>query len=209
MKQSEKDRIIDRYNKRIQQYGNNINALASGTEERRNLRFQILTEIGIGESDSVLDLGCGYGDYYGYLKKHFDNFGYTGIDINPNLIEFARERYKNVDFKVMDIQNESPGESDFIVSTSCFNLKLSDTSNYDFIEDIMKSCFRTAKKGVAIDFLTSYVDFKGNEEEAFYYEPEKVFRIAKSISKRVALRHDYPLFEFCIYLYPDFKGWSK
>jgi len=23
----------------------------------------------------------------------------------------------------------------------------------------------------------------------------------------VQLRHDYPLFEFCVYLLPDFTGW--
>lgn len=209
MKESDKQKIIKRYNDRIEKFGNNISALASGTEERRNLRFRILTEIGINEADSVLDLGCGYGDYYLYLKKRYKNFSYMGIDINQNLIDFARKRFEEVNFKVLDIQNESPGRFDYVVSTSCFNLNLGETSNYDFIEDILKKSYNAANKGVAIDFLTSYVDFKGNAEEAFYYEPEKIFKIAKSISKRVCLRHDYPLFEFCVYLYPDFEGWSK
>lgn len=209
MNKKDKARIIDRYNERIERFGNNINALASGTEERRNLRFGILTDVGVKSGDSVLDLGCGYGDYYLFLKNRFESFKYLGIDINPKLIEFATNRFSAADFKVLDIQTEEPGRFDYVVSTSSFNLKLSESSNYDFVEDILKKSFDVGRKGVAVDFLSSYVDFKGNPDEAFYYEPEKLFRIAKSITKRVMLRHDYPLYEFCIYLYPDFKGWAK
>lgn len=208
MNEEEKKRINERYNKRIAVHGNNIKALASGTEERRKMRFDVLTEIGIEKNSSVLDLGCGYGDYYQYLQQNQFLCNYTGIDINENLINFARNRFPETNFKVLDIQNENPGDFDFVVSTSCFNLQLSGESNYNFIEDIFRKCYAVAKKGVAIDFLSSYVDFKGNPEEAFYYEPERVFKIAKSITKRVDLRHDYPLFEFCIYLFPDFKGWG-
>ncbi len=208
MNSDDKKRIIERYNKRILDHGNTIDSLASGTEERRKIRFEILTEVGIKENDSVLDLGCGYGDYFSYLKNNIGKCNYLGIDINENLIDFAKKKFPEAQFSVLDIQNENPGRFDYIVSTSCFNLKLSNESNYDFIEDLLKKAYANADKGMAIDFLSSYVDFKGNPKEAFYYEPEKIFKIAKSISKRVCLRHDYPLFEFCIYIFPDFKGWS-
>lgn len=209
MNETDKKKIIDRYNQRINQIGATFEALASGTEERRNTRFNVLKQVGIETGDSVLDLGCGFGDFYDYLLKRGINTNYTGIDINPLLIEHASKKYPNSNFKVLDIQKEDPGSFDYVVSTSCFNLKLTGFSNYEFIEDIFNKCYKFAKKGVAIDFMTSYVDFKGNANEAFYYEPEKLFKIAKSITKRVSLRHDYPLFEFCIYLYPDFQGWHK
>ena len=32
-------------------------------------------------------------------------------------------------------------------------------------------------------------------------DPEWVFGLGKSLSKRVALRHDYMPFEFCVYIY--------
>jgi SAM-dependent methyltransferase len=209
MQDADKNRIISRYNERLTKFGPSIEALASGNEERRNMRFSVLKEIGISKGDSVLDLGCGFGDLYNFLKLQGLRVNYTGIDINPALIDHARKQYADAEFKVLDIQNEDPGKFDYIVSTSCFNLKLLNEDNYGFIENLMKRAYSFAKKGVAIDFLTSYVDFKGNPEEAFYYSPEKVFEISKSITKRVCLRHDYPLFEFCIYMYPDFKGWSE
>ena len=55
--------------------------------------------------------------------------------------------------------------------------------------------------------MTAYVDFR--EDRLFYYSPEEIFRFSKTLTKRVLLRHDYPLFEFTVYLYKDFAGWKK
>ena len=56
-----------------------------------------------------------------------------------------------------------------------------------------------SKKGVAMDFLSTYVDYK--TKGTFHTSPEHIFKIAKKLSKRVAIRHDYLPFEFCVYLY--------
>lgn len=211
MSLSDKDRIIDRYNKRIEQFGNTIQALASGNEERRQMRFQVLFDCGIKKGDRILDLGCGFGDFYQFLNAKLGegNFSYTGIDINAKIIEGAKEKFPSVDFRTLDILEDGLNEQfDYIVSTSSFNLKLNELDNYAFIKNIFTTCYNAATKGVAIDLLSEYVDFKSSEE-AFYYKPERVFSEAKTITKRVMLRHDYPLFEFCIYLYKDFKGWAS
>lgn len=209
MNENDKLRIIERYNERLKKFGVGIEALASGSEDRRKIRFQNLLDVGVKEGDHIIDLGCGFGDLLQYCRDEKLNVRYTGIDINPNLIEAARKRFPDADFRVADITFDSLDVADFVVSTSCFNLKLRHQDNYEFAEKILNSAYKLARKGVAIDFLTSYVDFKGNAEEAFYYEPEKVFSLAKRITKRVTLRHDYPLFEFCVYLFPDFTGWQK
>lgn len=209
MNKSDKARIIERYDERLKTYGATIEALASGSDDRRKMRFSVLSDIGIRDGDSVLDLGCGFGDLFAYFKEIGLNVRYTGVDINPTIIENAKIRFSEADFRVVDIQEASIEKFDYVVSTSSFNLKLLNEDNYIFIESILDKCYNIATKGVAIDFLSSYVDFQGNPEQAFYYSPEKMFGIAKSITKRVCLRHDYPLFEFCLYMYPDFQGWSK
>lgn len=211
MSLSDKERIIERYNKRIAKFGNTIEALASGSDERRSMRFQVLMDCGIQKGDKILDLGCGFGDLYKFLQNALgdDGFEYVGIDINSTIIEGAKERFPDVDFRVLDILEDKMEERfDYIVSTSSFNLKLSDTDNYTFAQKMFEKCYEYSNKGVAIDFLTEYVDFRSSED-AFYYSPERLFSIAKGITKCVMLRHDYPLFEFCVYLYQDFKGWAK
>lgn len=210
MNPKDKNKIIDRYSKRLEKHGATIEALASGKEERRQLRFQILSEIGIQPGDTILDLGCGFGDLIPFLENTLgkDRFQYIGVDINEKLVAVAKQRFPSYHFIVKDILEEPLTEKcDYILSTTCFNLRLEFEDNYEFVEKLLKECYGNARKGIAIDFLSSYVDFRV-VEEAFYYEPEKIFTIAKKMTKRVNLRHDYPLFEFCIYLYPDFKGWQ-
>jgi ubiquinone/menaquinone biosynthesis C-methylase UbiE len=209
MNENDKQRIIERYNERLRKFGVGIDALASGSEERRKIRFQNLLDIGVRSGDHIIDLGCGFGDLLQYCRSENLEIRYTGIDINPNLIEAARKRFPDAEFRVADITADPMENADYVLSTSSFNLKLQHQDNYEFAERIMSSAYKLASKGVAIDFLTSYVDFKGNPEEAFYYEPEKVFSSAKRITKSVTLRHDYPLFEFCVYLFPDFAGWQQ
>ncbi len=43
----------------------------------------------LSPGDRVLDIGCGPGDWLGYLPE----VDYTGIDFNPEYIEAARERW--------------------------------------------------------------------------------------------------------------------
>ena len=209
MKNKDKQKIINRYNKRLEEHGFSIKALASGNDERRNLRFKILSEVGIQDGDTVLDLGCGFADLHTFFAERKTKINYIGIDINDQIVKLANEKMQGVDIRVLDILNDTiPEKIDYIVSTSSFNNKLFEETNYEFVESLLIKCQSIAQKGIAIDFLSSYVDFRLNDD-VFYYEPEKIFSIAKKITKKVCLRNDYELFEFCLYMYPDFKGWAK
>ena len=208
MHPEDKNHLIESYNARVRRFGVSIRALSSGTEERREIRFKVLTEVGLAPGDTVLDLGCGFGDFYLYCQRNSLDIRYTGIDINPLLIEKARERTPGINVAVKDIQTDAIDPHDFVVSSSCFNLALKHGDNYTYIEDILRRCYAIARKGVAVEFLSDYVDYR-TDEEVFHYSPERVFSIAKKITKRVCLRHDYPLFDFCVYLFPDFKGWGN
>lgn len=207
MKNTDKEWINKRYSERLTKEGDTYEALRTGPWERRELRFSIISEIGIQSGDSVLDVGCGYGDFYDYLNRQGVDVKYTGFDINPDFIDIAQGKYPGQQFELKDIINEDYEKYDWIISSSCFNLKLQAQDNYEFIEQILTSAYAHANKGVALDLFTDYVDFK--MDNMFYYSPEKVFTMGKRISKRVCLRHDHPMFEFCIYLYPDFLGWAN
>jgi hypothetical protein len=56
-----------------------------------------------------------------------------------------------------------------------------------------------SSKGVAVNFLSSYVDYELDRN--FHFAPEKAFSLAKKLTRFVTLRHDYPLYEFTLYLY--------
>lgn len=208
MDETDKALIQERYKERLRQFGPGIQALASGTEARRAIRFDVLAEIGIKEGSSVLDVGCGLADFYSYLSSQGVNVAYTGIDIVPELIVEARTAHPDLDLQVRDLQEDPfPAASfDYVVCSQVFNLRLAEGKNEAIVKDMMRLMFSAARQGVALDLLTSYVDFR--QEHLHYYKPEAVFSYAKQLTRRVTLRHDYPLFEFCVYLYPNFAGWS-
>jgi SAM-dependent methyltransferase len=210
MDERDKQMINERYTKRLQQYGDDIKTMASGTIERRRVRFDVLSQVGDMNGASVLDIGCGFADYYQYLKDRGIKAKYTGYDINEELIRICREKYPEASFEVKDVQNDRIDKKyDFVISSQTFNNKLQYDDNEKVIRDVLKKAYDicTDRGGVAIDMITSYVDFK--EEKLHYYKPEEIFSYCKALTKRVVLRHDYPLFEFVVYIYKDFKGWRK
>jgi SAM-dependent methyltransferase len=204
----DKQRIVARYDERLAAHpDDDVQALAVGADGRHAMALQCLVDVGIASGCSVLDVGCGLGGLYVHLTQTGLDCAYTGYDINAQLVERACERHPAATFEVRDILEEDFPKFDFIVSSSSFNLALEHEDNYSFIARMLETMHAHATQGVAVDLMTSYVDFR--RPEAFYYEPERVFSLAKKITKRVTLRHDLPLFQFCVYLYPDFEGWRR
>lgn len=197
----DKQEIIQRYNKRLDEFGSDPSALAGGNAAHRDIRYKLLTEVLDLTGKNVLDLGCGFGGFHEYLVNNEFDCEYTGYDINQGVINIAKDKYPEARFEVKDILEDDFPEFDVIVSSSSFNNKLKELDNYSFIKLILEKCYLHAKEAVAVDFLTSYVDY--THDYAFYYAPEELLRIAKTITRRVTLRHDYPLFEQCLYLYKD------
>ena len=200
--------IIERYTERHHRMGGTVGALGSGTTEHQTIRYKVLSGIGDMGGRRVLDVGCGFGGFYDYNRHMNEPMIYTGIDIVPSLLQEAASRHPEAHFMEMDILDlPDDMETDYVVSSQAFNNKLMFSDNWDLLKEVLAKCFRIARQGVAIDMISSHVDFR--EDRLYYYDPCEVFGFCKTLTKRVQLRHDYPLFEFCVYLYPDFKSWRN
>lgn len=76
----------------------------------------------IQPSDSILDIGCGWGRLLDLLPEGW-NEEYLGIDISPDFIKIAREKYPERSFGVGDVRtlplvSESTGYSHYVVEDS-------------------------------------------------------------------------------------------
>jgi len=199
MNKKDKQAIIRYYNENLEKYGYSPKTLG-WLKNRHYVRYRVLSEIGNLNNCSILDVGCGFGDLYGFLIKKGLNIRYTGYDINENFIKIAKRVYPNARFEVKDIEEDKINDKfDWVFSCGIFNIKISD--NKSFIQNMLKRMFELCNKGVAADFMSSYVDI---EREGLYYaKPEEIFKFCKTLSRRVLLRHDYMPFEFCVYIYKD------
>jgi ubiquinone/menaquinone biosynthesis C-methylase UbiE len=197
------------YKNRIEQADSNIEILSSGTNKRRNTRFQVLTQVGIQKNDSILDIGCGLADFKAYLDEQEIDINYTGVDISSDLISKAKDQKPQEKLEVRNFLTQPFPENsfDYVVSSQVLNLNIEGMDNKELAKKFLKEALSIAKKGVAIDFTTNYVDFK--EDYLYYHSPEELFTYAKSLTKRVSLIHSYEAYEFTLYLYNDFQPWSK
>ncbi len=91
---------------------------------QKTAALEILSRIGGGKFNKVLEVGCGTGNYTVLLKKHLKEARITAIDISPKMIEIAKNKLQdeNVEFIVGDAESESFSgkQYDLITSNACF-----------------------------------------------------------------------------------------
>jgi len=193
--------ISETYNKMLNSGANDAERVGWGSVDSQKKRFRVLTEIGNLDNNSILDVGCGLGAYFDYIHEMHSNLLYTGIDINPNMIQEAQQRHSDIEFIhtniIADTHALSGRKFDYVFLSGALNLS-ADKHN-STVESIMKEMFLLANKGVAINFLSVFSDYLTPGE--YYCNPIDILQLAFSITKKVTLRHDYMPHDFTIYLY--------
>ncbi len=173
-------------------------------EESQFRRFHELMRVADDEQSesrfSILDFGCGYGGMLDYLQPVYgERISYTGYDLSQAMIDEAKVKYAN---RGEFTQELNPSKNwDYLVASGVFNVK-QDRSNaewLDYILQVLEDFHRMSTKGFAFNVLTSYSDFEYMRDYLYYAEPELLFtHCKKQFSRKVALLHDYPLYEFTI-----------
>lgn len=204
-KTSRPDKKISReyYNSKLTEYAQDVRALGWGNIRSQEIRFRVLSEIGDFKDKSILDVGCGFGDFYGFLKRVAYVKSYLGIDIHQKMLDEARKRYPEAKFEIKDILEDSNNDKfDYIVASGIFGLE---TINWDEITQKMISrMYELSNVGVSVNFLSSFTN-RQTPPHAHYANPLDMLNyIIKNLSTRVTLRHDYMPNDFTIYIYKPF-----
>jgi SAM-dependent methyltransferase len=200
VRQSDRKKLDEYYGEKLKTYGNDARSLG-WTPGGRKARFGALAGIGELTGSSVLDVGCGFGDFYGYLRERGIQTDYTGIDINADFITIAMEKYPEVRFEVADFEERGVnGTFDWAFAAGIFTIRLSD--NETFVKNMLTRMFDCCRKGFAADFLRpAYGDAAG--DTYWRPQPEDIVKICRGLSKRIILRCDYMADEFCVYVYKN------
>jgi len=171
---------------------------------RQILRFRTLTRfVDLAQITSVLDVGCGFGDFYDFLRSHGCQARYVGIDFIEELIKVGQRVYPDADLRTMTPSEFPENESfDLVLGCGIFNAPhATEELTRHHIENTLREMFRRAKLAVTADFISAYVDHR--DEHVHYRLPEHVFQTANQLTKRVILAHNYQPFELAVCLYCD------
>jgi SAM-dependent methyltransferase len=194
------------YKEQLELYGSTAQGVNWKNEEAQVVRFIQLLKILENESESfsINDLGCGYGALAPFmLKAGFQNFVFRGYDLSKDMIEKAKETYRDItqaSFYTIQKTQEME-EADYCVASGIFNKKLS-LKEFEFLSYILETLEiinEKSKKGFAFNMLTSYSDKDKQREDLYYANPSFIFDYCmRNFSRNVALLHDYKAYDFTI-----------
>ena len=190
------------YTTKLTEYGETARGVDWNGESSQTLRFEQLCKI-IDTSNhfSINDLGCGYGALNDFLSDQYNSFLYSGIDVSENMIQAAEQRYQNKTQARFVLSSEPDQIADYGVASGIFNVRLgrSDNEWQAYLKTTLDILNKTSRLGFAFNCLTSYSDADKMRDYLYYSDPCALFDLCKKrYSKKVALLHDYGLYEFTI-----------
>jgi len=78
------------YTDKLREFGPTPRGVDWRDAESQELRFAQLMQIcGDARSGSLIELGCGYGALYLYLRRRGLDFDYTGYDLSEDMVQAA------------------------------------------------------------------------------------------------------------------------
>ncbi len=165
-------------------------------------RFDRILELGDFKGRSLLDVGCGIGGFYEFLKERGINCDYTGTEINQKMLDRAKKRNPEISdrFFLFDIIKEKMGRTfDYVISVGPLNLKFTDNLNMDITMRLIKEMHALAHIGSAISMTSALT--KRPSQETFYYDPLPLLCEIFKFCTNVRFDHTYLPHDFTLFLY--------
>ena len=197
--------ITSFYNNRYKQQGDDISSVGWRDKSSQWLRFDMLFRGYDPRGKTILDVGCGFGDLYGFILEKFgSNFQYIGIDISSELIQKAEKKYSANNAKfyqcdVFSLKEHTQVSIDYSVESGMLSFKIADNNIY--AQQVMDAMFALSSMGISLNFLTDQVDYQ--LEKNHHFSIQNVLCWGSKLSKNFVLYHDYPLWEFTIKIMKD------
>jgi len=174
------------FSKKLSLFGN-APASVGWTAMGQKLRYEGILRLLPLAGKSILDFGCGKGDFYGYIRQKGIRAEYTGSDINKKLIDAASAYYPEARFVTLDIDSEDLHETfDYVILCGVFNLNIQDVK--ESVESTLRKLFLHTKKTLLFNCLNA--GSKNKDTNLVYFEHREIFSIASLITESVNLYTD-------------------
>jgi len=194
---SETDFLVDTvYSKYIEKYSKNQPECVGWLDGSKNvlIRNQKIYEAGIGDNDSVLDIGCGVAHLYKFLKMGGWNGKYLGVDPNKKAIDMIDENINAMHGTIEDLPDFM--KYDWVIASGVFNLGLTENLTFSIIHNMISH----ANKGIIFNMLQA--PYPDSKYEAYYPDYVKN-KLLKYENDRIEIIEDYmgDDAEFTVYFY--------
>jgi SAM-dependent methyltransferase len=194
--------VADYYQRTLRLHGATPQGVDWSSERSQLLRFEQLLAVRQQPGPCTLnDYGCGYGALADYLTATAKPFEYCGYDIAPEMVAAARQRFSGHANCRFETDRRRVRRADYTVASGIFNVKgnRDDAVWTTYVREVLHDIAILSSRGFAFNLLTTYSDPERRRADLYYADPCETFDYCKRhFSTRVALLHDYPLYEFTI-----------
>lgn len=216
--EKERLRIQTRHRVAIERHGYTPHALFWQDKEVQQIRFQVLAEGVMGiegikgcdqslpEKLSILDVGCGFGDLYPFLKQkteagEWPDFQYLGIDVSPDMVFSGRCQYPGIEMAEGDVfdLNPAPQSFDWVMLSGALNEVFEGSGRY--AKRVIERIYATSRLGVAFNLLDARNDWVASRPDLQSFHPDEMAQFCQTFADRVEVRTGYLDNDFTIYLY--------
>jgi cyclopropane fatty-acyl-phospholipid synthase-like methyltransferase len=197
--------VIAHYESQLREHGATARGMDWKDEASQRLRFRMLCDVCDLSGLSVHEVGAGAGHLLDYLVANGIDAGYSGSDLSAEMVEAARLLHPETPFHQRSAL-EAAGDSryDVLLCSGLFHVKLDggDAEWSDFVEAVIRHMYASCRVAIAFNLMSDAVDYR---REALYHSSpaETVAFCTRELSRFVKLRHDYPLYEYTVYVYRE------
>ena len=184
--------LIKVYQSTIEKFGYSAMGLHWSSKHSQEKRFLIIKNLMkkyIGDNGTkIADLGCGFGDFYEFLKKETVVIFIKDMTLIQKMIKFCKKKFQS---NLFDISDEPLEICDFTIISGTYNYAVFNSTNLweRYLIFNLKKCFMKSSGGLIFNLQVSskskivnniyyagYDSFnktlKENFENVFYYSNE-------------------------------------
>jgi SAM-dependent methyltransferase len=173
----------------------------NGTDSHERRHRQFLRLLDGAANASIIDLGCGFGDFLRFLRAAGYRGRFTGYDIAPGMIEKARELHGESEDRQWRIGAEPADTADFAIASGIFNVKgdIPDEAWIAYVHQTIELLAAAGRQGFAFNVLSTSSDPDRRRPNLYYADPSAMLTHCLSrYGRSIALLQDYGLYEFTV-----------
>ena len=174
------------------------------TREQQQAAYAEIISV-IPEGSSIIDFGCGRGDFFAWHEMTYGkgNIDYIGIDANETLINIGNKIYDDINlicddwFQVNKIENK-----DWCINVRSNNLRYdlqTETSNIDYVKQTIDKMFELCNKGMIISLSSDKYDL----DNQITFNAGEIASWAISKYDLVAVDHTTDTNQFIVIIYKN------
>jgi len=181
------------YAETLQRYGETAEGLHFQSAVTQQTRFRVLREcLPRSLSDlTLVDVGCGFGDFLFYLQQGCDTPGrYIGIDIHERMVETARQR-TGAEILLSDVLLDPLPAADYYVCSGAMN-----TLTVEETQAFMARCYAASRNGYVFNILHG-----SDHSDTFNYrQPNEIEAWARELGAHCRIVDGYMHGDFTVAL---------